>query len=79
MSFSPEEIRKSDEESSKLFIEWYCAYLALSSQEQKRQSEIRDRELSEELAQFRVWINSEERRQFDIKYAEHEAAKFLTT
>ena len=66
MSTPLEEIRKKDEETSKQSVEWYQAYLELSSEEQKRQNEISDLELAKDLEQFRVWLNSEERRQFDI-------------
>jgi len=37
-------------------------------------SECWDDQLTEELEQFWAWLNLEERRQFDIKYAEPEAA-----
>jgi len=72
---TPEEIKKSHEESTRKIIEWYNAYSALSPEEKKRQDEIHDIETAKELEQFRVWLNSEERKQFDIKYAEkHEAS-----
>ena len=71
MSTPLEEIRKKDEETSKQSVEWYQAYLELSSEEQKRQNEISDLELAKDLEQFRVWLNSVERRQFDRKYADY--------
>jgi len=73
MSLTPEEIKRSHEESTRKLIEWYDSYSALSPEEKKRQDEIQDLETAKELEQFRVWLNSEERKQFDTKYAEYEA------
>ena len=76
MSMTPEEIQRDNEEILKQILEWYDRYCELSPEEQKRQNEIRDSETAKELEKFRVWFNSDERRQFDIKYAEFEAAQF---
>lgn len=70
MIMTPEEKRKDDEQDIKQVLEWYALYQELSPEEQKRQNEIQDIKIAKELEQFRVWLNSEERRQFDIEYAE---------
>ena len=70
LSMTPEEIQRDNEETSKQIVVRYDAYLALSLEEQKRQNEISDLELTKELEQFRVWLDSNERRQFDKEYTE---------
>ena len=70
MSMTREEKQKDDIKAAEQVVDWYVAYQKLSPEEQKRQNEIQDLQMAEELEQFRAWYNSEERRQFDIKYAE---------
>lgn len=78
MLMSPEEIRKNNDEAAKQQLEDYWRYLELSPEERKRQDEIEDLEIGKGIELFRKWLNSDERKQFDLKYAEFEAARFET-
>ena len=80
MTMTPEEIQKNSIETAQQVLEWYNAYSELSPEEQKRQNKIRAVETAKELEQFRAWLKSEERKQFDIDYTEkHEAARSKLT
>jgi hypothetical protein len=70
MTMTQEEIQKNSTETLQQVLEWYNAYVELSPQEQKRQNEIRALETAKDLDQFRTWLKSEERKQFDKDYAE---------
>ncbi len=52
MTMTPEEIKKSKEESTRKSIEWYEAYLALSPEEQKRQDGTQDLETAKVIEQY---------------------------
>ena len=69
MTMTREEIRKADEESSKCLLEWYAEWQKLTPEEQKESGE---REQDEEVERDRAWLNSEERRQFDLQYEEYQ-------
>ena len=69
MTMTQEEIQKNSTETIQQVLEWYNAYVELSPQEQKHQNEIRALETAKELDQFRAWLKSEERKQFDKYYA----------
>ena len=74
MTMTHEEIRKANEENTKYFLEWYEEWQKLSPEEQKEKSK---RDHDEEIAQDRAWLNSDERRQFDLEYAEYLKRKNL--
>ena len=76
MTMTLEEIQKNSTQTLQQVLEWYNAYGELSPEKQKRQNEIRALETAQELEQFRVWLKSTERKQFDIEYTErHETAR----
>ena len=64
---SCEEIHKADDKDAKQTIERCQARQKLSPEEQKVE---RQRQIDDGVARARGWLNSEERRQFDIQYAE---------
>jgi hypothetical protein len=70
LTMTQEEIQKNSTETLQQVLEWYTLYVELSPQEQKRQNEIRALETAKDLDQFRTWLKSEERKQFDKDYAE---------
>ncbi len=55
-------------EDSKSVVDWYCSYLKLSAEEQKKELERMDIELEVTVAKDKEWLNSEERKQFDLEY-----------
>ncbi len=68
MTMTPEEITKADVEAAKQTLEWYDSWQKLSSQEQE---EKRRKDFGESAEKARAWLNSEERKQFDIEYTEY--------
>ena len=80
MTMTLEEIQKNSMQTLQQVLEWYNTYGELSPEEQKLQNEIRAVETARGLEQFRSWLKSEERKQFDIDYAiRHEAARSKLT
>jgi hypothetical protein len=74
MTMTPQEIQKNSIEIAQHVLEWYNAYSELSPEEQKRQNKTRAIETAKDLEQFRAWLKSAERKQFDIEYAERHLA-----
>jgi hypothetical protein len=80
MTMTPAEIQKNSIETAQQVLEWYNEYSKLSLEEQKSQNKIRAFETAKDLEQFRAWLKSEERKQFDTDYTErHTAARSKIT
>ncbi len=72
---SCEEIHKADEKDAKQTSERYQARQKPSPEEQKVE---RQRQIDDGVARARAWLNSEERRQFDVQYAEYQKRRDAT-
>ena len=75
MTMTEEEIRKTHEEENQHEVEWYCKFMRLSPEEQREERRENDQKLAIDVENYKAWLNSETRKQFDKEYEEFQKRK----